>query len=252
MASTLRSVGFSAPLCITLLALVASGCGSDTKVVTVPVPEDNDGGAPAAPVYPPTYPPALSPEDCAKSTSKITLSQPDGAAVWGGLVLLEFDVAGGKVDSFELQTYDLLFAVWINFYTGAGATGQRDDGSYFMAVTPAFTDGDKDQELKLRVRPRQAGCPDADWTETDTFSAGDPLLGTTWTAEIPAAFFSGQLTVQRSLLVPDDTTNIAPELQLGGATVSMTFGKKGAFTETVKMALSSETDAPFDGCHLAK
>ena len=212
------------------------------------VVEEGEAGAPA---FPPSYPPALSPEDCAKSTSKVTLSQPPGAAVWGGLVLLEFEVEGGKVDTFDVQTFDPSLAAWTNFYVGTQAMGQRDDGSYFMAVSPYFSEADKDQEHKLRIRPRQQGCPDADWTETDTFTAGDPLLGTTWKAEIPAALFSGQFMVQRALVVPDDTVNITPELRLGDATISMTFGKKGAFTETISVPLATETDAPFDGCTLA-
>src|SRR4051812_31869067 len=86
------------------VALLACACGSDdNKSPAEPTPDENEGGAPAVA---PSYPPALSPQDCATTTSKITLSQPEGAAVWGGLVLLEFEVEGAKVDSFEVQGFD--------------------------------------------------------------------------------------------------------------------------------------------------
>src|SRR5260221_11482112 len=111
------------------LAFLASACGDD-KVQ--PAAEDNDGGAPAI-VFPPNYPPALGPEDCATKTSKITLSQPDGAAVWGGLVLLDFEVEGAKVATFDVQGFDPALGAWTNSYVGSQAIGQRNDCSYFIA-----------------------------------------------------------------------------------------------------------------------
>ncbi len=228
------------------LAFLACACGDDAKQAVV-TNDDNEGGAPAVA---PSFPPALGPEDCATTTSAIRLSQPDGAAVWGGLTLLEFEVEGGKVDQFDVQTFDPSLAAWTNFYTNVEAQGQREDGSYFLAVSPYFSEATKDLELKFRVRPSQQGCPDADWTETTSFGAGDPLEGTKWAGEIEAADFFGQFNVQR-YPIPNDTTLPSSPLTLGDASVSVDFGKKGVFTEVVTVPLKTEADAPYDGCTLS-
>jgi hypothetical protein len=240
----------SRPLFVSL-ALLASACGGDDdkdKAEPAEQPaEENEAGAPAVA---PSYPPALSPEDCSTATSEITLSQPDGAAVWGGLVLLEFTVDGAKLDSFDVQAFDPSLGAWTNNYVGTQATGQREDGSYFIAVSPYFSDDSKDKEMKLRVRPSQQGCPDADWTETETFTAGDPLVGTSWQAQIPAALFSGQFELQRQSIPAGDVLPSSP-LTLGDATVSVVFGKKGSFDEVVRVPLSTDADVPYDGCLLS-
>lgn len=230
------------------LALLACACGGDDDKKVVASPGDgNEGGEPAAA---PSYPPALGPEDCATTTSEITLSQPEGAAVWGGLVVLEFEVEGAKVDSFDVQLFDPSLEAWTNYYVNNQAMGQRDDGSYFMAVSPYFSEANKDQELKLRVRPSQQGCPDADWTETSSFTAGDPLIGTSWLGQISAGDLPGQLTVQRN---PTDgvTPSSAARLTLGDATLSVDFGKKGVLTQVVTVDLSTKADEPYDGCTLS-
>jgi hypothetical protein len=229
------------------LALLACACGGDDDKNVEPADEGNEGGEPAVA---PSYPPALGPEDCATTTSKVTLSQPDGAAVWGGLVVLEFEVEGAKVDSFDLQLFDPSLGVWTNYYVNTQAVGQRDDGSYFMAVSPYFSNATKDEELKMRVRPSQQGCPEADWIETSAFTAGDPLVGTQWLAELSAGDFNGQLSVNRNPLNPE-TPASSPRLSLEGATLSLDFGKKGAFTEVVTIPLSSKEKEPYDGCILS-
>jgi len=229
------------------LALLACACGGDDDKKVEATGDGNEGGEPAAA---PSYPPALSPEDCATTTSKITLSQPDGAAVWGGLVVLEFEVEGAKVDSFDVQLFDPSLGVWINYYVNTQASGQRDDGSYFMAVSPNFSEANKDQELKLRLRPSQQGCPEADWTETSSFTAGDPLVGTQWLGELSSGDFSQQLTVQRDPLDAEAVSSSVP-LTLGDATVSLDFGKKGVLTEAVTAALSTKKGEPYDGCTLS-
>jgi hypothetical protein len=241
MLISLRSCKVSARWLMSL-ALLACACGGDDKKTEAsPTPDENEGGAP--PVAP-SYPPALSPQDCATTTSKITLTQPDGAAVWGGLVLLEFEVEGAKVDSFDVQSFDPALGGWTNYYLGREVQGQRDDGSYFLAVSPSFSEVTKDQQLKLRVRPTQDGCPEAAWTETPSFGAGDPLLGTHWTADISAADLNGQLSLTR---VVDQTTSEVP-VKLGDATLSVDFGKKGAFTQVLTVPLSTKKGEPYDGC----
>ncbi len=227
------------------LALAACACGSDNNKAETE--DDNAGGAPAVAV---TYPPALGPEDCATVTSKIKLTQPAGAAVWGGLVVLDFTVEGAKVDSFDIQAFDPSLAAWTNNYLNTQTVGQRDDGSYVIAVTPYFSDVNKDKELKLRVRPTQSGCPDADWTETTAFTAGDPLVGTQWKAEIPGTGFTGQLNVQRTA-IPNDMALPPSRLTLGSVTLEVDFGKKGELTEVLTVPLSSKKDAPYDGCTLS-
>jgi hypothetical protein len=229
--------------CVVCLPLLAIACGGDDKKETIVVVQENDGGAP------PTYPPALSPDDCVDTISSLKLSQPDGAGVWGGLVLLEFEAEGAKLDSFDLQAYDAALGGWTNYYVNVQAQGQRDDGSYYMAVSPYFSDANKDEPMKLRVRPSQQGCPDATWTESEEFTATDPLLGTTWKADIPAATVNSQLTLQRNT-VPGGTFISESRLTVGDATIQVEFGKKAAFTETVSIPLHTEKDAPWDGCRL--
>ncbi len=240
MATLLRA--FHVRSLTVLVALSACACGSDAQKVT-----DDDASQAGAPAVAPNYPPALSPEDCATSTSKIKLTQPEGAAVWGGLVRLEFAVAGAKVNSFDVQAFDPSLGAWSTNYVGVQALGQRDDGSYLMAVSPYFSDVNKDKELKLRVRPTQQGCPAADWSETSAFTAGDPLAGTTWRAEIPATGFSGQLNVQRTP-IPNTMAVPTSRLMLGTISLELDFGKKGEFTEMVTVPLSSKKGEPFNGC----
>lgn len=234
--------------CLMSLALLACACGSDDKK-TEASPEENEGGAPAVA---PSYPPALSPQDCATTTSKITLSQPEGAAVWGGLVLLEFEVEGATVSSFDVQGFDPSLGIWTSNYLRREVQGQREDGSYYLAVSPSFSDAIKDEQLKLRVRPTQDGCPDAAWTETPSFGASDPLVGTHWTAQISATDFYAQLSLNRTLLVNQvpAESSVVP-LTLGDATLSLDFGKKGVFTQVVTVPLSTKEGEPYDGCTLS-
>ncbi|HVY30074.1 MAG TPA: hypothetical protein VHB79_26135 [Polyangiaceae bacterium] len=233
-----------APVWLAALPLLAIACGGDDqKEPTTVVVQDNDGGAP------PSYPPALSPEDCVDTISSITLSQPEGAAVWGGLVVLEFTAEGSKLDSFDVQLYDSALGAWTNYYVNVQAQGQREDGSYFMAVSPYFSDATKDEPMKLRVRPSQQGCPDATWTETEEFTAADPLLGTTWKADIPAGSLNSQLTLLRNE-VPGGGSLPQASLTVGDSSIQVEFGKKGAFTETVSIPLHTDTDLPWDGCRL--
>ena len=235
--------------CFVALLLLTSACGGDDDKKTEPNDvEENEGGAPSVVVI--TSPPALSPEDCAPAISEITLSQPEGAGVWGGLVLLEFAVDGTNLQSFDVQAFDPSLGAWTNNYVSTQASGQRDDGTYFLAVTPYFSEDNKDKELKLRVRPSQDGCPDAEWTETEAFTAGDPLVGTSWQTKIPAALFSGQLTLQRQS-IPAGATLPSSRVRFGDATLSIVFGKKGSFDEVVRVPLSTEADLPYDGCTLS-
>jgi hypothetical protein len=229
------------------LALLACACGGDDDKKVEATDDGNEGGEPAVA---PSYPPALGPEDCATTTSKLTLSQPEGAAVWGGLVVLEFEVEGAKVDSFDLQLFDPSLGIWTNYYVNTQAVGQRDDGSYFMAVSPYFSNANKDEELKIRVRPSQQGCPEADWTESSTFTASDPLVGTQWLVELSAGDFNADLTVQRTPLDVQMPASASP-LHLEGATLELDFGKKGVFTEVATIPLSSKEGEPYDGCTLS-
>lgn len=227
------------------LGLVACG-GDDDKKTTAPVEEENDGGAPA---LPPSYPPALSPEDCVDKVTDLSLSQPEGAAVWGGLVMLDFKAEGSQLETFDLQVFDPALGAWTNYYLNVQAQGQREDGTYFMAVSPYYSEANKDLELKLRVRPSQSGCPDGTWTESEPFTAGDPLVGTKWSAEVPSSSLSGNLYLNRNA-VPGGASLGQSRLSVGDSTIVVDFGKKGAFTETVTIPIASEADAPWNGCSL--
>jgi hypothetical protein len=227
------------------LSFALCACGDDDSK-QVMTPDEGEGGEPAIV----TYPPALGPEDCVTSTSELTLSQPEGAAVWGGLVVLDFEVEGAKVDSFDVQVYDPALGAWLNNYVSQSSSGQRDDGSYFIAISPAFNESNQDAELKLRVRPVQQGCPEADWVESENFTAGDPIAGTTWSAAIPSALFNNRLSVQR-YVIPDGTLLGQHRLVMGDATLTLEFGAKGALTESVTFSLSSEADAPYHECTIA-
>lgn len=242
-----RSVGLAAGSLSCLAFCLAApsalvACGSDDKADTIIV--EGDAGAPAV-----SYPPALGPDDCAVKTSKITLSQPAGADVWGGLVLIEFEVDGPTIDSFDVQMYDPALGGWSPYYVQQRAFGQRDDGSYFMAVEAVFSEATRDAELKLRVRPSQSGCPEGEWTETSGFTGRDPLAGTKWRAEVAAELFSNEYQVNRTSL-PDNETLPSTRLTIGDVTLSVDFGKKGVFTEQVSIPLLAAEDEPFFGCTL--
>lgn len=223
-------------------AVLVAACGNDNSSTTPP-PEENEAGS--GNVIVETYPPALGPEDCVASVEDLKLSQPDKAAVWGGLVLLEFTVPGAKLRSFEVQMFDPSLEAWTSSYVGQDAFGQREDGSYFMAVSPAWNEATKDQELRLRIRPTQNGCPEGDWSETGGFTAGDPLLGTSWSAEIPSELFNSQLRLQRSTILGDPLPGSDVVVD---ATMNMTFGEEGAFSQTVSLALQTGTGLAYDGC----
>jgi hypothetical protein len=227
------------------LALFAYGCGDNvTNNVAADEPENAAGAAAVE-----TFPPALGPQDCATSTSKVTLSQPAAAAVWGGLVVLEFKVAGPKVASFDVQFYDPATEAWLSNNVGVSYSAQRDDGTYVLAASPTLNDVNKDSELKLRIRPSQQGCPQADWTETETFTQANPLSQTSWQADVQGAFINNSLNVQRT---PKDSEMSLPSapLHVANAALALSFSKKGVFSEVVTIDLESETAAPYDGCTL--
>jgi len=228
------------------LSLALGACGGDDDKQVAVDEGDGDAGAPAVVAFPP----ALGPEDCVASTSELTLSQPDGAAVWGGLVVLDFEVEGAKVDSFDIQVHDPALGAWVNSYVSQDASGQRDDGSYFIAISPTFNDANKDSELKVRIRPVQQGCPEAEWTESETFTAGDPLTGTSWSAVVPSALFNNRLSLQRNLI--EDGTPLEPlRMSIGDATLSLEFGARGVLTETVSFSLETEAAGPYDQCTIS-
>jgi hypothetical protein len=230
-------------VCCLALANVV-GCGEDDDKPAVDA-DDNEGGA--ASIHIPA--PALGKDDCAVTTSKLELSQPEGADVWGGLVVVEFEVEGAKTRSFDIQIFDPTLDAWVNSYVEVGSSGQREDGSYFLAVRPTYNDANKNEELKLRVRPTQEGCPNAEWTESEGFTARDPVAGTSWSAELPSEFLTGSIIVQRTAL-PD--MPLPPvELALGDATLAVEFGTKGELTQHVTIPLDAEKGEPYAGCTLS-
>jgi hypothetical protein len=226
--------------CFTLLAL---GCGDD-KGDGDRAPDDNSGGASDEPA------PALVRDDCASKTSELRLSQPEGANVWGGLVLAEFDVEGGKTRNFDIQVFDPSLQAWINSYADYNGIGQREDGTYFIAVRPTYNESNKNEELRLRIRPWQEGCPNGEWTESEPFVAGDPVASTSWTAEVPGTLLSGSIDVQRTS-VPGGEVQPPVRVELASAKLRVELGKKGAISETVTAELRAEEGAPFDGCTLS-
>lgn len=233
------SLGFCAVL--GACAALAVACGSDDKKTEVVVV--GESGAPA------TYPPALGPENCVTQATDVKLSQPDGAAVWGGIAVLELKVDGPSVSSFDIEQFDPALGIWTQYWLGNQVQGQRDDDTYLLVVTPYFSDATKDLPVKLRVRPEQQGCPRVEWAETEEISAGDPLAETSWKASLSGSDISNEFQVLRQS-VPDAMALPATELGLGDATLTLDFGKKGAFTETLELALIAEKGAPFNGCAL--
>lgn len=224
------------------LALASLGCSDDD---TSSQPAANDGGADSSelPV------PALGPEDCATGTSKLELSQPAGADVWGGLVLVEFEVAGAKTRNFDIQIFDPALGAWLNSYVESSSSGQREDGSYFLAVRPSYSEANKNEELKLRVRPTQDGCPNAEWTESESFVAGDPVAGTSWSARIPSEFFNGSIDVTRSALPEGSLGSV--RVRLGDAKLDVELDGKGQLTQRLTAPLEVAPGEPFEGCTLS-
>jgi hypothetical protein len=218
------------------------GCGDDK---TSAQPDTNDGGAGNSELPAP----ALGPEDCATSTSKLELSQPAGAGVWGGLVMVEFEMADAKTRNFEIQVFDPALDAWLNSYAEPGSSGQREDGSYFLTVRPSYNEANKDEQLKLRVRPTQDGCPNAEWTESDSFVAGDPVAGTKWSAQIPSEFLNGSINITRSALPEGALGSV--RVGLGDAQLDVELDGKGQITQRLTVPLEVAEGEPFEGCTLS-
>jgi hypothetical protein len=130
------------------LALSSVACGGDDDKGT-PTPNQNEGGAPSVELPAP----ALGPADCATTTSKVTLTQPAGADVWGGLVVIEFEVDDNRAQTFDLQVFDPSLGGWINSYFAYQSSGQRDDGTYFLVVQPQYNPGNKDGSSRSACAP---------------------------------------------------------------------------------------------------
>lgn len=241
--STRRWSNWGTRLALALtLPLAAFGCGeSDDKDPVQPVPEKTE-----------TFPPALGPEDCVPAVTDLTLSQPAGADVWGGLTVLEFNAlnaTGALLDNFHVQRFDPAADAWLNGYVGNYYSGQREDGTYFLAVGFVPNDSSKDEQFRLRVRPVQQGCPEAMWTESKAFTMGNPIEGTSWSTQVPAALVNGSLNVVRTVgpLLPMEQV----PLRVGDVGATLTFAKGGAFTQLITVPLESEKGAAYDGCTLA-
>lgn len=227
------------------LALSAAACGGDDDKAA-PTPEENEGGAPSIEVPAP----ALGPADCATKTSKVTLTQPEGADVWGGLVVVEFEVDGNRAQTFDLQVFDPSLGGWINSYFGYQSSGQRDDGTFFLVVQPQYNPANKDGEFKVRVRPSQQGCPIGEWTESNSFSASEPLKSTSWAAEFSGLQINGGIDLQRTPLqneLPLPSTRVT----LADATFNVAFGPKGSLTQQLTATLQAEAGEPYEDCTLS-
>lgn len=225
------------------VALLTVACGDDNNDGDRARDDESTGGA-SDDVGPE---PALVRTDCALGTSALRLSQPKGADVWGGLVVAEFEVEGAKVRNFDIQVFDPALDAWVNSYVETGASGQRDDGSYFVAVRPAYNEANRDSELKLRLRPVQDGCPNAEWSESEGFVAGDPIASTSWSADIVPELVSGNIFLQRSA-VPGGDSLPGLKVELKSASLQVEIGAKGEISETLTAELATEEGEPLDGC----
>jgi hypothetical protein len=223
------------------LGLLPLACGSDDD--EQPAGTDHtSAGAPATPV---SYPPALGPEDCASTVTDLKLSQPAGADVWGGLTLLEFQVAGAGSRNFEIEAFDPDTGAWLNQYVGYAYSGQRTDGTYLLGVNLYPTEASQDADQRVRVRPTQQGCPEADWVESDAFKLVSPFEGTSWAGTIPGNHFTGEMHIVGSYLNED------VRLHLGDTAVSANFADDGTFSQTFTAPLQTSKGAPFQGCTLS-
>jgi hypothetical protein len=224
------------------LALAVVGCGDDTAETSRDEPSEGGAAAEDLPA------PALRAEDCATGTSKLELSQPEGADVWGGLVVVEFEVEGAKTRNFDIQIFDPALDAWLNSYVELGSSGQRDDGTYFLAVRPAYSEANKDEELKLRVRPTQDGCPNAEWTESEGFTARNPISGTSWHAEIPSEFLNANIDVLRT---GSEGVIGSGRVGFGDATLDVEIADTGELTQRVTIPLQAAAGEPFEDCTLS-
>jgi hypothetical protein len=225
------------------LTLLAIGCGGGDDDADERARDDNTGGASDSPE------PALTRDDCASKTSEIRLSQPDGANVWGGLVMAEFEVEGAKTRDFGIQIFDPSLQAWVNAYADYNGIGQREDGTYFLAVRPTYNDANKDEELRLRIRPAQDGCPNGEWTESEPFVAGNPVVSTSWNAEISGTMLNGGIDLVRTPISADPPQSM--HVKVSSATLRVEFGKKNEVSETLTAELEAEEGMPFDGCTLS-
>jgi hypothetical protein len=224
--------------CFGILGLgsCAIACGDDDAQRVVVVVE-GAGGEAAEP-----FPPALGPEDCVTAVTELEVSQPIGADVWGGITLLEFQVEGANLRSFEAQAFDSDAGVWTNQYLPTTFSGQREDGTYVLGVSISPSEANQDADQWLRVRPVQDGCPPAEWVESDTFTLGSPVLGVSWHGSLPIEQFNSSLVVDPSAYL---------SMSVSAAELDVTFGDDGAFSETLALTFSTEEAGPFDACTIA-
>lgn len=206
------------------------GCGgNDAK------PEDTE----------PIPPPALGPDDCAAATGEIAVTQPYGADVWGGLTVVEFEVAGASVDTFDIEYFEPALDAWISGSI-LRFQGQRADGRYALGFSIVPRPGSVDSEFRVRVRPQQAGCPDAAWTESPGFALSDPLAGSVWTATVPQADLIGELTLEKT--ISTFTPPISIPLTLGDVELTYIFQEDGVLLLDLWVPLSTAADKPYHEC----
>lgn len=205
--------------------LLSAGCSSD----------DDD---PAA------VQPALGPEDCPSAPESLQLLPI--APFWGGFVVITAGVSQGYVDQLEAEYLDPASNTWISAYAEQRET---PDGRFWVSVSPSVNAGNKDKSFRIRLRSRLDGCAPSSWTETESFSLGDPIAGTTWQSQWPPTIMNGSVVLSRNVAGAADQF----EYQfVNGVTHTAQFEADGTFKERYQFELTTPTEgAPFNGCSLS-
>ena len=236
-------------LTLLILPLVIASCSSSSTPASFVAVSDGGASGEGAPPAP-GYRPALTPEQCPLAPTGMALAKP--APFWYGLVTASFAVGGGVPDTVQIQTFDPSRQTWIDYpngYYNHPSVAQTADGKYVVYVSPAVSDGNKDEMFKLRVRTTLQGCPPSAWTESEPFGLTDPFSGSTWVGTFP----QGALNAAISANTTGGWLGVGPYTVAESvpATHSITFNADKTTTETVKYTISSpHPDDVYSGCSI--
>lgn len=231
------------PVTLTLAALCGVACSSSSNNDGTPPPAatGQDGGIPAnAPDGP-----GITAKNCPATPTNVNIAQ--AAPVWYGFVQLTATVPGGTPDTLEVQVLDPSTKLWVTTY---GRGGQKQDGTFAVSVSPTVDEASKTKEFKARVRARLDGCPPTGWAESPTFTLGNPISGTSWTATIPSALFYQYLNVSH---VGTGTSQGPYTLSDADVVHTMTFNADGSYAESFSYGIKSLSTTPgdlYDGCNV--
>jgi hypothetical protein len=218
---------------LALTILIAAGCGAPADADPAP-----DGAAPVS-----QAPAALADAGaaaCPATPTGVVLRKI--APVWGGLVVVEARVPDGVVDQFDVALFDPSVGAWVTIYPAQAS--HRADGTFQLELRPQVNDASFTGNWKARLRARLLGCAPSAWAESDAFTLGNPLAGTTWVARTDPS----QVATSFQVNLPGGSYTIT---SISGIVHQVSFAAGGALGERWSYDIKTNAPgAPYDGCHI--